>query len=55
MYKFVHYNLSSGILLHKYLWYIVAFVLQIQYIHGMSMGYDHIVDILTIFGNLSKY
>ena len=28
-------------------WHILVFVFQIQCIHGMSMGYDHIVYILT--------
>ena len=43
------YNLGLGILLHTHLWIILCFVTSIpeQNIHGMSMGYDHLVDNLT--------
>ena len=41
------YNLVLGILSQTCLWNILVFVFQIQYIHRMSMGYDHIAYMLN--------
>ena len=44
------YNLKLGFLRHTHPKYILFLVFQIQYIHGISMGYENIMGILTSTG-----